>query len=365
MKSTKVTSNFLRYHKLALAPFTKSTTSDLFNELRQVLLQEEGEFFKFIQLHDLAPLWYTLLKKNDADYSVSPQVLEMLRTLSFRSAANYLLQRQALSTIKQTFTESNIIYSVYKGAHIREHIYAQPAVRPSCDIDILVSKTDKIRAIKALSANGYTIKPSAQNISHEITLENSTTSLDLHWEILRPGRTRVDLTDELLKNSEDYSTHRGLNNEATLFVMLVHPVFVRYTSSNLASLVRMVDLLKWLQIQSLDFEKVHYLLDRGGVKTAAWITCTWLKLLTNVDLPQSFIHAIGPSPIKASYMRMWLQKNLSSRLFGYPVLIKAGFTLPAHDSPRDAYRATTRLFKERRSASENLANLLRAVKSSD
>jgi len=352
----------LQYHKLALAPFVAPVAADLFETISQELQETEGAFWDFIQLHNLAPIWYDALKKNAADLSVSPQVLGMLRSRALHSAANYLLQRQGLNIIKQAFAESNVPYAVFKGAHIREQLYPQQAVRPSCDIDVLVSKTDKVRAIQLLAENGYTIKPKAKDISHEVTMASKTVSIDLHWEILRPGRTRIDLTDELLNNTVDYSVYRGLNNEATLFVMLVHPVFAKYTSSNLASLIRMVDLIKWLQIETIDFEKVYFLLERGGVKTAAWITCTWLTLLTGISLPDSFIHAVKPSRMKTLYLTSWLRKNHAMALSEYPFFIKAGFTLPAHDNVRDVCRAAICLYKEKKHADKNLRNLLQALK---
>lgn len=362
IKNEKI--GILRYHKLALAPFVEPAPLRSFEKISRELQKTEEAFWDFIQLHDLAPIWYDTLKKNNADSCVSPQILEMLRERAVQSAVNYLQQRQALNTIKQAFAESNIAYAVFKGAHVREQLYSQQAVRPSCDIDILVSKTDKVQAIKLLSASGYTIQPKAKDISHEVTLASKTVSIDLHWEILRPGRIRIDLTDELLNNSLEYQVYRGLNNEATLFVMLVHPVFAKYTSSNLASLIRMVDLIKWLQIQSIDFEKVCSLLERGGVKTAAWITCTWLTLLTGIDLPESFMQVVQPSRIKRFYLNSWLQKNLASSLAKYPFLIKAGFTLPAHDSLGDVCRAATCLYKEKKHAEENLATLLQALRAS-
>jgi len=356
--------DILQYHKFALSPFVEPTASNCFEVICRELQRPEDSFVNFIQLHNLAPIWYDILKKNGVESLVGSQVLEMLRRQALQSAANYLLQRQGLNTIKQAFSELNAPYAIFKGAHIRELIYAQQAVRPSCDIDVLVSRADKVRAIKLLSENGYTIKAKAKDISHEVTLASKTVSVDLHWEILRPGRTRVDLTAELLNNSTEYPVYRGLNNEATLFVMLVHPVFAKYTSSDLASLIRMVDLIKWLQLQEIDFEKVYSLLKCGGVKTAAWITCSWLKLLTGIEFPESFVQATQPSPIKRLYLNSWLQRNLVSSLSNYPFLIKTGFTLPAHDNLGDACRATIRLYKEKKHADKNLEDIMQTLNSS-
>jgi len=351
-----------QYHKLALAPFIEPNPANAFEKISCDLQNTEKDFWNFIQFHNMAPIWYATLKKNNADSCVTIDILKMLKEQAFQSTINYLKQKQILLDIRPIFIEANIRHVVYKGAHIREQLYSPQALRPSCDIDILVSQSDKVQVLKILSANAFEIRPSAKDISHEISLTRNTVTVDLHWEILRSGRTRSNLTEELIKNGKEYSTYRGLNNEATLFIMLVHPVFAKYTSSAQASLIRMIDLIKWLQIQSIDLDKVISLLEFGGVKTAAWITCTWLKLLTGIELPKSFMQAIQPSKLKKVYLEFWLRTNLTSSLSNYPLLIKAGFTLPAHDNVNDAYRAVSQLFVEKKKADEKLANTLRNVR---
>jgi hypothetical protein len=175
--------------------------------------------------------------------------------------------------------------------------------------------------------------------------------------MMRPGRTRIDLTDEFLATRKEFSGQWGLSHEATLFIMLVHPVFTKYGTAPQASLVRLVDLVRWIREFQIDWERVLDWLKRGGVQTAAWITAEWLEILTGITLPESFVHSIKPSAVRSFYLRKWIKHNLSSRLLACPVLIQAGFTLPAHDSLADARRAISTLLREKQSAVEKTKEL--------
>jgi hypothetical protein len=212
-----------------------------------------------------------------------------------------------------------------------------------------------------LVAAGFAFTPDPANISHEGSLTGGNVSLDLHWDILRPGRTRKNLTGAFLAGRQKFPDHWGLSNEDTLFVMLVHPVFTKYTTTSSATLIRMIDLVRWLQCRRVDWDSVAATLTQAGVRTAAWITAAWLEMLTGVTLPQPFIEHIKPGRARAWYLRAWLRNDLPTRLLKHPVLIQAGFTLPAHDSLPDAWHATQQALLEKRQAENNTKALLQAI----
>jgi hypothetical protein len=102
---------------------------------------------------------------------------------------------------------------------------------------------------------------------------------------------------------------------------------------------------------------VYQYLDQAGLKTAAWITANWLAILTGTTLPASFVKSITPSPLKARYLRHWLTKNLATRLIDHPFLVQTGFTLPAHDTVSDSWRATRQIMRERKAAQQKTREL--------
>ena len=57
------------------------------------------------------------------------------------------------------------------------------------DIDILVLPADRDRAVALLTVARYELRADPRNASHELTLARAPITIDLHWDILRPGRT--------------------------------------------------------------------------------------------------------------------------------------------------------------------------------
>lgn len=350
------------FHRLALAPFVATNPVRALQEIRdKVQKTDEQLFLRFLLENGLAALWYETLKKCGETTLFSPAGMDKLHRITLVAAATYLRQQHTLLGISDIFATAGIPHAVFKGVHIRELIYDNPAVRPACDIDILVAKKDKIRAIKALVEAGFSFYPDPVNISHEGQLTNGGTSIDLHWDILRPGRTRIDLTDALLAERERFQNHWGLSNEAALFIMLVHPVFTKYATAPQALLIRLVDLVHWINSREIDWKKTAEYLEEAGVKTAAWITATWLAILTDIALPESFTQLIKPGKIRAWYLQRWIAQDLSTRLLKYPTLIQTGLTLPAHDTFTDAWCAIQLALHEKRQAEHNTKKLLNEI----
>ena len=345
-------------HRTALRPLLPyADEKDLFESCKQIDQIGETLFIEFLHQQDLAPMWYRTLHEAANNTLVSETFVETLHQSRLLETGNYMLQSQGLKIIKSTLDDEKINHVIFKGCHIRELIYDEPAIRPACDIDVLISPNDQIKAIQALVNAGYQVVPDPENISHEISLDKGGISIDLHWDIMRPGRTRIPMTEILLKTRKEFPIHWGLNNDATIFLMLVHPVFTKYSTTPHSTLIRIVDLAHWIETKEPDWEQIESWLEDAGVRTAAWITLEWLRQLAQITPPASFMECIQPGKLRINYLRYWIKKNLSSRLINYPRLIQITFTLPAHDKFSDAMQAITTLLKEKLSASKKMNEL--------
>jgi hypothetical protein len=362
-------------HRLALKPLLSPSPREEFKTIADKIHEiGEDRFLKFLASNMLTPLWHETLAKHDATSFFSNDFTVKLIKASLIATGRYLKQQHSLNKVTEILNTESIPYAVYKGARIREIIYSNPTVRAADDIDILVSKTDKEKALQALVKAGYELHLSVENISHEALLSDQNAKIDLHWDILRPGRTRIDLTDEILSNKQPSTNNNllttnnkqlltnyyALNNEAELFIMLIHPAITKYLTAPHASIVRVVDLIKWIQTQEIDWELVYTWLDKAGLKTTAWTTAYWLELLTGKTLPTPFIERISPTALKGSYLQNWINKNYSTKFLDNPLLIKAGFTLPIHDSLSDALHAVRSLQREKKIAQAE-TNKLKSV----
>jgi len=348
-------------HRTALRPLLPYADEEyLLESCEQIVEIGESRFMNFLQQQGLSPMWSKALRSASNTTLVSDIFIETLHQSRIQATGNYMLQSQGLKIIKSTLDDENINHVIFKGCHIRESNYDEPAIRPACDIDVLISPEDQIKAIQALVNAGYQVVPDPENISHEISLVKGGISIDLHWDIMRPGRTRIPMTEILLKTRKEFSTHWGLNNDASLFLMLVHPVFTKYSTTPHSTLIRIVDLAHWIETKKPDWVQIDGWLEDAGVRTAAWITLEWLRQLTQIAPPASFMKCIQPGRLRTKYLRYWITKNISSRFINFPFLIQTAFTLPAHDNLSDAIQAITTIQKEKKLAPKKMNELTAA-----
>jgi hypothetical protein len=350
-------------HKLALAPFHGNENKTIAADIAALSKADRERFVDFLILNGLASFWNTFLHDSEIAAQFSDEELQKIKRVSLVNAANYLMQKHVLDLITSLFNKESVPHAVFKGTHIREIIYDDPNIRPAADIDVLVYPADLEKTVRILTEAGFSLNIKEQNISHEVTLYFKNVAIDLHWHILRPGRLRIPLTEEFLATRQQYPTHTGFNAETTLFIMLVHPVFTKYSTTYLASLVRMIDLIQWIRTQSINWDALTELLKKYRVCTATWITARYLEILTGETLPDTFVKQIKPAKRKRTYLNSWLLSDRSSKLLDYPFAIQIGFTLPAHDSIFDAARFMRILFQERYHSKQKVEDLLAATTS--
>ncbi len=330
----------LALHRLALAPFRADADADVVREsLGRGLKAGEDRFLEFLGKNGLDAPWHEVLKRHGLAATTPERVLIALKRARQVAAVRYLAQRYALERIDAAFGAASVRYAVFKGVHVRELVYDDPSLRPAGDVDILIARSQRDLAARTLVRQGFALHPDADIVSHEATFHDRDVSIDLHWHILRPGRTRVDMTDAFLARRHRESFFWGLDSADTLFTLLVHPAFAKYVTSPYALLCRLLDLSRWLQSRNVDWDKTLALLDQAGLKTAAWAVLFWASWLMGSVAPPNVLERLEPGRLRTRYLRYWLERNLPSRWLHYPLLIQIAFTLPLHDRPSDALAA--------------------------
>ena len=226
---------------------------------------------------------------------------------------------------------------------MRELVYDNPGLRPCIDIDILISRKNRDIAIKTLIDAEMKFLPNEEVFSHECMFVDKTTIIDLHWNIMRPGRTRVDLTEDILKASVTLNGISYVNNEANLFVLLVHPAINKYICSKDTFLIRLIDLYKFLNLFQFEWDIIIDLVEKGGVNTAAWSTLYWLSLFNHKALPRETNLIKEPSFYKRKYIEFWVNNNLPTKLYEHRLVMRFGFGIFLHDNIKDSLRAILKL----------------------
>ncbi len=288
------------------------------------------ELEDLILRHQLGPLWHHHTKA--APFAKA----------RVKAAMVYLRQLAALQAIDDLFTRAGIVYTIIKGAATRELIYAPPALRVSADLDILVAPDQRVEAARVLMASGYKLLIKASNVSHEILLTNDLVGVDLHWDILRPGRTRVPIVDGLLTRRQRHNGLWMLSDSDALFLMLVHGAISKHVAMTGMGLHRVADIALWWQQRPVDWPVLHDRLAATGLKTAAWTTLTWVRMLSPTTfgpLVETAIDSVRPSGPRAAYLQSWLNRDLPARLAHLHAARLLAFSMFLHDRPSDAWCA--------------------------
>ena len=318
---------------------------------------ELEEFVEFLYRQGLAQLWLEFLLTQDSLPKAFEAIIISLKQDALNTAADQLMQRVVLQDTRDALLDADIDYLVFKGAHLRHTLYADPTHRPVSDIDILVRDECKLDAVKALLRAAFKAHHKAENISHETSLVKKNVCIDLHWHLLRPGRTRIDLNDYLFGQRQPFGEFVGLSNEAALLVMLIHPAITKYVNGSASSVRHLVDIHRLARSDDINWERLIDMLSASGTRTAAWASLAWLQMLADEPIYENLSHQLWPGRLKAGWLLYWLGNNLNVKLSERKLVIRTGFSLALQDSLKDSVSAILVLKKEQREAAKTMIKL--------
>jgi hypothetical protein len=330
------------WHRAALYPWRRQHN---LAALDAVLRGDLDAFCDFLIGNGLGPLWNQFVEDHRQDDLVRrlPSLLiDRVRRSHLQSAAISLAQGRTLRHAADALSDAGVGYAFYKGAALREIMHANPGLRPMEDIDVLVARTQKEAALKALIRCGMVPVVRERLLSHELQLVDKGVHLDLHWRLFRPGRSRFELADELLGRRVDRGGVWHLDETANLLVMLVHPAIVKRVSGPRANLVRLVE-LDYLLRRNPDWTYILEVLSRAGLRTAAWSVLYRLGYMMGTEVGDLALQRLQPRRMRRGYIAHWIEQDLPVRLADSPLIVKAAFSLAMHDRMADAVRAVIRL----------------------
>ena len=273
------------------------------------------------------------------------KVIELLTARRMSVAVGIMRQEHMLGQATALLDEMGADYVVFKGALVRQMLYAKPYLRPSADVDLLVAADMAPRVARTFEQRGYAVAAAAHSDTHEVWIERQGVGLDLHWRLMRHGRMRQDLTAEILANRVRRGNLWGPSDTHLTVMMLVHPAITDHVTGRLISAV---DLDLWLRSQEIPWPSVIEILDRIGLKTAAWAMLTWTCAILGTPVPAEVMRALSPSPLRQRYLQSWLRHHPAALYWRQPWLVRGAFSLALQDRATDAVRALWMLAKKER-----------------
>lgn len=149
----------------------------------------------------LAPILYIAVRGGAAP----AHILARLRATWMAAERQQLLAGKQLRDIVGAFGEAGVQTIVLNGPALAASYYPDPALRPFIDLDLLVRRADRERALGILCERGYTHETPGRSLEHvpAAYLAAPTGSgllpVDLHWECVAEsaGRTAEQAAEEI------------------------------------------------------------------------------------------------------------------------------------------------------------------------
>lgn len=307
-----------------------------------------------ITRHGLAGLWFDYLATTP---DAAPALASLLEELRVRKIAGMLLAhrlRAVLDRIHPAFEERGIRYLAFKGLQFADLIYPDTNNRPGNDLDLLVHREDRARAVGAICAMGLPAQPNRHTISHECIFDAAGLEIDLHWHLVRPGRTRNEIADELLATARETHGYRAPDTTGSVLIMLIHPLLTGRPFADDFKLIRFVDLAFALRSLDPDWERILRILRDNGIEFVAWLMLTWCRQLTDQGAPDAILRQLAPGPVRRTYLRRWTDHRLPDWVIHNRAPSLLGFSLPLYRRCGDAVHAILGAYRVAREAEADM-----------
>jgi hypothetical protein len=148
--------------------------------------------FLLARRHAVLPLLYLQLERHASDL-VPHENLQQLKKHYLENAARNTVLTAELCRLIALFADSGVEAIPYKGPVLGLFAYDNPALRRFVDLDVIVRKSDVLKAREILLAQGYTPTKSLSLTQQELLLrtqhnmqfsrDNHRLIVELHWEV--------------------------------------------------------------------------------------------------------------------------------------------------------------------------------------
>ncbi len=236
-KATKRHKNHKKEHELLLCCARSVASEQTAARIREIAATKiDWEYlFLLARRHSIVPLLYLQLDRNASDLAPA-EYLTHLKKHYFENVARNTVLTAELCRLITRFADSGIDAIPYKGPVLALFAYGNVALRRFVDLDVIVKKSDVLKAREILLAEGYTPSKSLSLNQQELLLrtqhnlqfsrDNHRLILELHWEVAPHLFASTVDSDELWANAATVDLNgtqvKTLSAADLLFSLCVH-----------------------------------------------------------------------------------------------------------------------------------------------
>lgn len=147
-------------------------------------------FLREARYHGVTPLLDARFRQAGSSCDWPEEFRRACREDAVVQAMRELAHRTELVRVLESFAQAGIAALLMKGTALAYSHYADPALRPRADSDVLVAPRDRDAALRILRDMGYRriSGPAAAHVGYQSEMTRTdgrgeTTSVDLHWRV--------------------------------------------------------------------------------------------------------------------------------------------------------------------------------------
>ena len=165
------------------------TAVDSVRELSERVDLDWEAFYQRARNQGLAPLLYATLRNQGL---LPAEIEEGARLVYFLNAKHNLIRFRELGVVLDRLATEQVPVIVLKGAALAEAVYKNLAVRPMCDLDLLLRPADVPTVLELLASLGYETSHSEAHPGDSLAYENEVmlrkfgpldVLLEVHWSL--------------------------------------------------------------------------------------------------------------------------------------------------------------------------------------
>jgi hypothetical protein len=291
------------------SPFAALSDSDW-----QVLIEESGR-------QSVIPLIYGRLISFPPDFPVPDWVKQRLRLLYLKNAGRNLLLYEALGEIGEVLAKNNIPVMALKGAHLAQQVYETIALRPMCDLDLLVKEKDLDKVDETLLGLGYRPIEGDRKVTkknhHFVYLSpRKEFGVEIHWNLIgavypfdidlegqweRARLAVIGKSEFFIQAPEDLLLHLCLHNCKDLF------------ENGLKLLCDLTETIRHYE-RELEWEQVLLRSRQWGINKFVYIVLSLAAEGLKASVPGDLLKAMRPNDFEESYKNMGMAMLFGKRI---------------------------------------------------
>jgi hypothetical protein len=286
-------------------------------------LADEAHFLSACVAHGVAPLVYQHLYGSSAWTDWPAALRAGLAHYGRVQVAVAVLYEQDLVEVLAGFAAHSIPVLLMKGMPLAYTHYANPALRPHCDTDLLIQPWDRIATHRLLTAQGYAPLPgvSGQLISHQCTYVKEGPhgvrhAYDVHWKVSNPYVFADCLAVETLRREAVAIAALGPNARAlssvhALILACIHRVAHHPHEDRLIwlydihLLARSLSCAEWSELGQLAVDTRLQEVCRCGLQLARRRLGTAFPpdIMAQLKIPDRPLRSLPRTPLRRSHAR--------------------------------------------------------------